>query len=292
MTESVFAYRKRRFLWLSLGFLSLLTAVYVLHDPQEPPNGGTLLGYTLGGVATAIVLLLTWFGVRKRRYRATRTSVQGWLSLHIYLGLVLPFIVLLHSGFQLGVNVHTLAFLLLLLVVVSGVIGAYFYARYPALMSRNRGGASREELLAQLADLDDRSKRAAAGLGDEFRDVIASGIARTQLGGRLLARLTGRDESQVVLPSNGRSNVVPNRGQEALLDWLADRQAYCNDAGQAAAVAELSALLRNKRKLLKTLSDDMRFEARLSIWLYAHVPLTAATLAAVAAHILSVFIYW
>jgi hypothetical protein len=292
MRASVFAYRKRRYLWLSLLLSAGLVAVYWLHDPQEPANGGTVLGYTLGGIALILILLLSFLGVRKRQYRSTAGTVQGWLSAHIYLGLALPLVVLLHSGFQYGVNVHTLALVLLLLVVASGILGAAFYAQYPTRMSHIRGGANRQELLDQLEDIDERSRSAAKILGDDYRDTIASGIARTQLGGGIWSRLKGRDESQVVLPKDGGSQVVANGGQEALLDWLADRQARSGNASNAAAIAELSALLRNKRKLLKTLGDDLRLEARLRIWLYLHVPLTAAMLAALFVHILSVFLYW
>lgn len=292
MRASLYAYAGRRYLWLALALTGLALAAYLFHDPQEPPNGGTALGYALGGLATALVFLLAAFGLRKRSYRSTLGSVQGWLSAHVYLGLALPLVVLLHAGFQLGANVHTLAFALLALVVASGMLGAYFYARYPSLMSVNRGGANRGELLAQLEDIDERSRRAAAVLGSDYREAVDSAIGRTQLGGSTLSRLAGRDESQVVLPGTAGARVTANPGQEALLDWLAERQAQASDAKDAAAVAELSALTRNKRKLLKTLADDVRLEARLAAWLYLHVPLTAAMLAALVAHILSVFLYW
>ncbi|MDZ7770406.1 MAG: hypothetical protein WD078_10005 [Woeseia sp.] len=292
MKASILAYGGRRYLWLALLISLAVTGVYLLHDPQEPPNGGTVLGYTLGGVAMALVLWLTAFGIRKRRYQSTQGTVQGWLSAHVYLGLALPLIVLLHAGFQLGANVHTLAFVLLVLVVASGIVGVWFYATYPARMSHNRNGANRAELLAQLEDIDERSRRAAKDLGEDFRDAIASGIARTQLGGTAWSRLTGRDESQVVLAANGGSHVVANDGQEALLDWLADRQARSADARDGAAIGELSALLRNKRQLLKTLTLDMQLDARLAVWLFAHVPLTAALLAALVVHIVTVFLYW
>jgi hypothetical protein len=36
----------------------------------------------------------------------------------------------------------------------------------------------------------------------------------------------------------------------------------------------------------------MRLKALLEIWLYVHVPATFALLAALAAHIVSVFYYW
>ena len=123
MHESILAFNKRRYLWVSLLISALAIAAYWINDPQEPPNGGTTLGYTLGTIAALMILWFTFLGVRKRRYSSTLGTVQGWLSAHVYLGIALVVIVLLHTGFQFGTNVHTLAFALMVLVVASGLYG-------------------------------------------------------------------------------------------------------------------------------------------------------------------------
>lgn len=292
MQQSILAFRKRRYLWVASLLVAVTAAAYWLQDPQEPPNGGTVLGYTLGGMATALILWLTWFGVRKRRYHSTSGSVQGWLSAHVYLGLTLIVIATLHAGFQFGLNVHTLAYVIMMLVIASGAFGVYAYLRYPLQLSKNRDGTSRAELLDELQDLDNRALRIATGLGSDYQLLVASGIRRTQLGGALMARLRGQDHSQVELPGTADTTPVANPGQETILDWLAERQSRESDAALAARIGELSALLRNKRGLLKKLADDLRMQAILEIWLYVHVPLTFALLAAVAAHIFVVFLYW
>jgi len=273
-----------------MSFISI--AAYRLHDPQEPPNGGTALGYTLGIVAALLIVWLAWFGVRKRRYSSTLGSVQGWLSAHVYLGIALVLIALLHSGFQFGVNVHTLAFVLMMMVVLSGLYGVYVYLKIPQRVSENRKGTARDELVSQLEDIDSRSRRVAQGLSEEFQELAASAASRTQLGGSLWSRLSGTDESQVVIKENGQASVVPNPGQEAALDWLADQQSRSTDAEIAAAIGELSALTRNKRRLLRQMQEDMRLQAILEAWLYLHVPLTAALLVALTTHIVTVFLYW
>jgi hypothetical protein len=293
--ESILKFRKRRYLWVSIAIAAIAIIAYWIHDPQEPPNGGTALGYTLGVFATAIILWLTWFGVRKRSYSSTQGTVQGWLSAHVYVGVVLLLVVLLHSGFQYGPNIHTLALVLMVLVIASGLYGVYVYMKYPTRLSQNRGGVNRSELLDELEDIDSRSRRVAAELDAQYQEVVASGIRRTQLGGSMLGKLRGQDRSQIMLPvSSGgqQSSVVSNAGQEAVLDWLAEQQSRSSDAALAGTISELSALLRNKRKLLKQLGEELRLQATLEIWLYVHVPLTAALLVAVVAHILTVFIYW
>lgn len=295
MRESILKYSNKRYLWVSLAIIVVTGLAYWFHDPQEPPNGGTALGYTLGVVATVIILWLTWFGIRKRSYSSKQGTVQGWLSAHVYIGVVLLFVALLHSGFQYGPNVHTLALVLMILVIASGLFGVYVYMKYPTRLSHVRGGANRSELIDELNDIDSRSMRVASELDPQFHEVVASGIRRTQLGGSILGRLRGQDRSQIMLPQSSdgqRSSVVANAGQEAVLDWLAEQQSRSSDASLAGTIAELSALLRNKRKLLKQINEDLRLQATLEIWLFIHVPLSAALLVALAVHIVTVFLYW
>jgi len=289
MHTSILAFRKRRYLWAALALTVVSVLAYWLHDPQEPPNGGTVLGYTLGTIAALMILWLTWFGVRKRRYQSTAGTLQGWLSAHVYFGLALPVIVLLHAGFQFGWNVHTLAFVIMTLVIVSGLYGVVIYMKYPEKISANRDGASRSELLDQLDDVDRRSRRVAEKLPAEYRELVQSGIQRSELGSTLWQRLRNEDRSRIQLP-NAAATVL-NPGQEAAMDWLAEQQSRA-DAESAQKIAELSALLRSKRQLLRQIGKDLKLQAGIEIWLYVHVPLTAALLMALTAHIVSVFLYW
>ena len=292
MQESIVRYNRYRYLWVALGLCAAAILAYALQDPQEPPNGGTALGYTLGTLGALLIVWLAWFGVRKRQYSSTTGTVQGWLSAHVYLGLALILVVLLHSGFQFGMNVHTLALVLMILVVLSGIFGVYMYIKYPSRLSENRQGAGRSDLVDQIDDIDRRAKRVAAGLPRGYGELIHSGINRTVVGGSAWAMIAGRDNSQVVLPTGDEYTVVANPGQEAALDWLAEQQSRSMDAETAAKMTELSGLLRNKRKLLERLREDIRLQAMLEVWLYFHVPLSVGLLAALVVHIITVFLYW
>jgi len=147
MQESILAYRRLRYLWVASALAAIAIIAYAFHAPSEPPNGGTWLGYTLGGIGAALILVLAAFGRRKRAYSSRLGSVQGWLSAHVYLGIALVVIVTLHAGFQFGWNVHTLSYVLTCVVVGSGVVGVWFYLRYPGLMSQNRAAQTREQML-------------------------------------------------------------------------------------------------------------------------------------------------
>src|SRR6267154_2054936 len=124
------------------------TVSYVVDSWRERPAGDTVLGYTLGGIAAALVLFLLSYGIRRRSFHARAGATKRWLSMHVYLGVCVVLVATLHSGLQFGWNVHTLAYGLLCTVVLSGCWGVYAYIRYPTLIARERGADSRTGILA------------------------------------------------------------------------------------------------------------------------------------------------
>jgi len=269
-------------------------AAYIVDSWRERPAGDTVLGYTLGGMAAALVLFLMAYGIRRRSFHARAGATKTWLSMHVYLGLCVLLIATLHSGFQFGYNVHTLSLALLGLIVLSGSWGVYAYLRYPALIARERGAVSREALLARLAEADRQAMQFAAALNLEVRDLIADAIRRTRLGGSAWAQLRGRDESTLLLVplhEPGFSRVVSNRGQEALIAELAKHQAMTQDRNAQQTLHNLLQISGDKAVVLRRLQRDVQIQGLLQFWLYLHVPLSFGMLAALAVHIFSVFYY-
>jgi hypothetical protein len=275
--RSFLAYRDWRYLkWTALG-LALAVALYAWHEPVGGPSGGSWLGYAYGGIAAGLILWLMWFGVRKRSYHSAGAPLQGWLSAHVYLGLALLLLVPLHSGFQFGWNVHTLAYALMALVIASGMVGVYFYATIPALMTRNRPGQKLEAFFQQIADVDAELKGLAAGLPDHFARAVASSIEGTRIGGNAAQQLAGDDPD---CPTGKALKAIRSASHE--LEATDER----------ARVRRLLELLALKQTHLRRLRRDLRFKALLDLWLLFHVPLSFATLAAVAVHVFVVFYYW
>ena len=79
----------------------------------------------------------------------------------------------------------------------------------------------------------------------------------------------------------------PNCATAAALRAL--RQPGSSDAEAREKVVRL---LQQKEAALARLRQHLRIRALLEIWLYVHVPLTFALIAALSAHIISVFFYW
>jgi hypothetical protein len=290
--QSILSYRGRRYLWVASALAAVAAVAYAAHNPPEPPNGGTWLGYTLGTLGAALILWLTAFGIRKRSYRSSLGTVQGWLSAHVYLGLSLLIVVTLHTGFQFGWNVHTLAYGLMLVVIASGAVGTVLYLRYPAQMNALRSGANRAQWLAEVGDLDQKALRLARGLPPEFADLVTSTRDRTVLGGSALSLLTGADRSRVLLPAGGPASLVSNNDQQATLAWLGDRLARSTDGAESARIQDLLTLQGARRATLARLRQDLRLQAWLEVWLYLHVPVAFGLLAALIGHVVSVFLYW
>jgi hypothetical protein len=293
MHQSFLSYRRKRYLWLALALCAASIAAYAWHHPRSPPNGGTWLGYTLGTIGALLIFWLTALGIRKRSYKSRLGTVQGWVSAHVYLGLALIVIATLHTGFQFGWNIHTVAYVLMMLVILSGIVGISAYVRLPAEMSRNRASLTREQMWADIDDLDQRCIRIAGALAGDFTDAATSNRDRTHIGGSPWAVLTASDRSQVMLPSTGGTAALrANPDQSRMLDWLGAQLASSSDSERSRTIGELISVISARRVVLKRLRKDAQLRAWLEVWLYFHVPLSLGLLGALIAHIVSVFVYW
>ena len=275
MHQSILVYRSYRYLkWAALLTLASVVA-YALHNPHFPPNGGTWLGYTLGTIGALMILWLMWFGVRKRRYNEGKVKLEDWLSAHVYLGISLIIVATLHTGFQFHWNLHTLAFGLMVVVIVSGMFGVFAYLRYPQLMTANRRGQTLRQLMMTIAEVDTECREIAVKLGDTVNRLVLDSTENTRIGGSIWRQLSGKD------PDCATERALSKVRTEV----RADASASVKDESR------LIVLLGRKSELLKRARRDVQLKALMDIWLYAHVPLSFALLAALTAHIISVFFY-
>jgi hypothetical protein len=120
------------------------------------PASSGLSGHMLG-VIGFLLMLQTELGysTRKRATGRVRGTMRSWLRFHIYTGIVGPFLVLLHTGWNFN-GLAGLLTLLVAMVVVSGFIGRYIYTAVP----RTADGAVLEA--AEITRLLDEARAAAA----------------------------------------------------------------------------------------------------------------------------------
>jgi len=257
-----------------IGLVSL--AIYIADRPYGDAYGGSWAGYTLGTVGALLIFWLTWFGYRKRSYPEMQGRLAGKLSAHVYFGLCLLLVATLHTGFHFGLNIHTLAYALMCFVIATGVLGVFCYAHYPRIMTENRGGMTMQQMLGRIASLDDELRNVAMPLDESTAAVIERAAETTEIGGSIWRQLSGQAPRCATmaalryLESHG-SDITP----EIEGPWLRVR-----------------VLLEEKAVLLTRVRRDISYKAMMDLWLYCHVPLTFMLLAALLAHILSVFFLW
>ena len=311
MHQSFLTYRNFFYLKVALGICAVAIVLYALHSPTEPPNGGTWLGYTLGTLGAGLIGWLAYFGIRKRHYHGTNNRLVAWLSAHVYLGSTLLIVTTLHSGFQIGWNIHSLAYVLTVLTVFSGFYGLYCYVSYPRQLTANRGGLAREAMISEVAELDRESLALADQVGKDAHNVVLHSIDETVLGGSVWEQLFGD-------PARRSSSAGLNQGLEDIRKKIETRMTRATpqiaqvEDQQATAISFLAEhmlgdsraperletirrlfdLITRKRAMVERIQRDIQFQSRLAFWLYLHIPLTVALLAALLVHIFSVFFYW
>jgi len=274
--QSFLVYRRFFHLKLAAALVAVACLAYLLDSPMGGPRGGTWLGYTLGTIAALIIVWLTWFGWRKRSYGEARVPLASWLSAHVYFGLSLIVLATLHCAFRFGYNIHTLSYALMIVVIASGVFGIFAYTRYPRLITINRMGATQTQLLGQIAAMDGEIRQAILGMDDAVVQLVAPATERDDIGGSAWRQLSARHRD---CPTARALQRV-----EAYARGLRSHE--------QPEVRALLVLLTRKLELLQRVRRDIQYKALMEIWLYIHVPVTFALLAALAAHILSVFFYW
>ncbi len=277
-----------RYLRLSLLLVVGAIAAYAWHDPRPEPHGGTWLGFTLGGIAAFIVLILLWLGIRKRRYYSRFGTVRGWLSAHIWLGLSLPVLATLHAGFQFHWNVHTLAYALTLLAVVTGVWGSVMYLRNPRLMAAQGEEQNNTMAAASMRELEEEALQLADRISPRVHGLIAAAFKSRSPPGRWARAFrakpgVGDVEADRYFAADGETWQLESS--------LAEELAASRDTKRVHGLRDLLQTIGRRRVLSLQQGQDLRLQAQLQIWLLFHVPISVGLLAALIAHVISVFFY-
>lgn len=269
---SLGGYRYLRWaLWLS----GVSLVAYWWHAPLTVPNGGTWLGYVLGTIGALIILWLFSYGWRKRSYHANLGDVRHWLSAHVWLGLALFLIVSLHTGFQFGWNVHTLAYGLMVVVIVSGIWGVVMYLRHPALMSGLLDGKTLIQHGDLIREIDAQAQQMLSSATMTDREVLAKILKATA--------------DEPIIPSLRERVFGPGRksATASAIDTLEQQSLSGN-----AIFRQLTLLMVKRDHQIRRIRQFLRLKTLTDFWLLIHVPISSALLATLTAHIVSVFFYW
>jgi hypothetical protein len=182
----------------------------------------------------------------------------------------------MHAGFRFGLDVHTLAFVLLAVVVLSGVLGVVLYQILPVRLTKYETGLQADKIDSEIhrliSDMRAIVKDKSDALVKLYQDEIDSVRKVKSKGWALLFSRVGDDQLAVRTASlSSLASSIPDADQPAFQMF--------------------SQLLLKKTQLEVDLMHQMRLRNALQAWLYVHVPVSVAMLVAVGIHIFVVFWY-
>ena len=280
MYENFLAYG--RYVWgkLTLATTLVLVISYIIYSRRVSPNGATLVGLIYGIISFVAVLLLMYYGMRKRSYTAKHWSLRAWLSFHVYIGTMTLLLVPLHAGFKFGFDIHTLAYVLLVMVVGSGIVGAALYLLLPRRfepfgeeLTYPMGQSTDEELRKIIRQMRALAIDKSQEFADACQTEIEYGIPKRHVGWGLLWR------------KSATAALVATQ-IEAFQDYLQHIPEVEHEAFQ-----NLARLATQKRDLEHRMVAQMRLQNLLEAWLYIHLPVSLVMFVVVIIHILVVFYY-
>jgi hypothetical protein len=269
--DTFFSYKRYRFFILNVLTLIVLIGIYIMDSPIGGRNGATVVGYTYGTLAALGIAYLMYYGIRKRSYHASLTTLKGTLSAHVWIGISLAFIVPMHCGFNFGLNIHTLAYVLMLMVILSGIYGAIAYFSLAPSIPSHRGAGTVKKHLEQIKIINSSIDDLLTNRTDRFVD---------------LKRKVDFDYNPTLYNALFAEKIeLTDRSK------LAELLQYLDEKEQVEAL-KLIGLVDKKIELIDELRREVAVMTKMKIWLYVHLPISFALLAAVLIHIFVVFYYW
>lgn len=251
----------------------LLSAAYVIYARLTTPRASSFVGHTIGVLGFLLMLATeTLYSLRKRWDRLRWGRMSRWLAVHIYMGIVGPYMVLMHSAWQFR-GLAGLAMLLTVIVVASGFVGRYIYTT----VHRSLVGA---ELAGDVISMEMET------LNAEIERRLAGQPAA-------LRRLVQEEALQMrpMLAGAGAGVIVAGLWDGIAYRWRLRRAVAKLPPAERGMVKEMEHLLRQRRAVqlrATTLGSARRL---LGIWHTVHVPLGMALFTAAFLHILFALYY-
>ncbi len=274
MAQPLKSYRDRlRHNVLRLGLAGVLLALcYAAIRPA--PVG---VAYVTGWVLLSAVLLTALYNMRKRISMWPIGSAAAWLQLHAYTGVFAVFAFLLHTGAKLPNGVlESVLWATFVLVALSGVIGMYWSRVMPQRLARSGIEVIFERIPAIIYKLREDVEQCVTEaarvtgstlLGDHYRDELADWF-----------------DGPAELWSHFRR--AGHKARRTRLNKIDSLARYASDAERPyqQRLRELT-----ERKML--LDEHYALQLALKLWLFVHVPLTAALMLLAIVHLVTTYAF-
>ncbi len=274
MAQPLKSYRDRlRHNLLRLGLAGFVLALCYAVIRPAPIS----ISYFTGWVLLSAVVLTALYNVRKRISMWPIGSAAAWLQLHAYTGAFAVFVFLLHTGASLPNGLlESVLWATFVFVALSGVVGMYWSRVMPQRLARSGIEVIFERIPAIIYALREEAEQCvteaarATGsnlLGDHYRDELAGWF----------------DGPAEVWSHFRRAGHKARRSRLNKIDSLA-RYASEAERPYQERLRELT-----QRKML--LDEHYALQLALKLWLFVHVPFTAALLLLAVVHLVTVYAF-
>jgi hypothetical protein len=128
----------RRWRIICGAILLISSAAYMPYSRLSPlgPKGGSLPGLSYGIAGFGLMLFAALLGLRKKFPVWRIGRAQTWMRGHLWLGLLSVPLVFFHAGFAMGGTLSSVLMVLLVIVAVSGLVGAALQHYLPRVMTQ------------------------------------------------------------------------------------------------------------------------------------------------------------
>jgi len=244
------------------------------------------LGYYLGLVGGLMMLFAYCYSLRKHVKVLRFLGILGqWLRIHIWFGVIGPFLIIPHTTFRFDSDNGTIAFIAMSLVFLSGVTGRFLYSRVHFGLDGRR--AQLKEI-AQLLGLDGQDQESVLSRIPKVKEKLQEyekAVITTKYGvlpafyALFMARIKGYS-TYFYIRRNLRRYLLPFAKQQR---WTR--------ADLIVAERQVRAMLKEYISTLITVSMFRSYDQLFVLWRMVHVPLLYLLFISGVIHVLYVHMY-
>lgn len=210
--------------------------------------------------------------------------MASWLSAHVWYGVAAALLVWFHGGGRCGTTMGLLLNVLSYFVIGSGLVGAFFWAVGPTMLTRAERELSIEKAFALREHFDRKCAEARAALDsapERRQRAQAECAEKEQAVAAAAAAAEGSKDKQLAKAKKDADKDLKK----------AEADVAAIDKEAASLPLELKVLEGQRARVRAEARRLDRYRALLRGWRILHVPCSVALLALVAVHVLSIWYY-
>lgn len=289
----------QRWFWFTIAATVFLIASYAIYahpaaQTTGGPNGGSLPGLAYGIAAFLIMIFASLLGARKKLPAVRIGRATTWMKGHLWLSLLLIPLVFFHSGFRWGSPLTIWIWILFGTVMASGLLGAALQHFLPRLMTEQVKMETVydqiDHVINQLRyETDVQMIQLTGSL--EIDLVVPEGVTAAKI--KESPPQSGSDILQKLYLERVRPSLDPKSKPDVIFRTPERLGTFFDQAKLS-----LSPVFHPALVTLKNVMEERRQLARQKVlhhwlhgWLFCHVPISAALMILVIAHIISALWY-